>query len=67
MLQAFQKAWDTACSSGVAVKFVVFKGKNYLLKPITFSSPCRSAIIVQIFGTIEASPTISDYSKDTRN
>ncbi|KAK7392871.1 hypothetical protein VNO78_21321 [Psophocarpus tetragonolobus] len=60
--QAFMKAWQVACSSGNAV--LVVPQKNYLLKPITFSGPCKSNIIVQITGTIEASDNMSDYSKD---
>lgn len=66
-MQAFQKAWKAACSSGVAVNFVVSKGKNYLLKPITFFGPCKSGITWQTYGTIEASDTMSDYSKDMRH
>ncbi|KAK8468214.1 hypothetical protein PHAVU_007G253101 [Phaseolus vulgaris] len=59
---AFKKAWEVACSSGIAV-FVVPQ-KNYLLKPITFSGPCKSNIAVQITGTVEASDNISDYNED---
>ncbi|KAK7345054.1 hypothetical protein VNO77_15437 [Canavalia gladiata] len=61
--QAFKKAWEVACSSGDAV-LVVPQNNNYLLKPITFSGPCKSNIAVQISGIIEASDNPSDYSKD---
>nr|GLL24585.1 polygalacturonase-like [Ipomoea trifida] len=62
---AFQKAWKVACSSiaTTAVYFQVSK-KNYLLRPISFSGPCKSAITVQIYGSIEASDDRSDYSDD---
>ncbi|XP_058075587.1 polygalacturonase-like [Magnolia sinica] len=51
--KAFEKAWTKACSSAPSV-LVVPANKNYLLKPITFSGPCRSSITVLILGTIEA-------------
>ncbi|CAJ1967577.1 unnamed protein product [Sphenostylis stenocarpa] len=60
--QAFKKAWEVACSSEGAV-FVVAQ-KNYLLKPITFSGPCKSNIQVRIYGSLEASDKASDYSED---
>lgn len=60
--KAFYKAWQVACSSSAAV--IVVPQKNYLLKPITFSGPCKSNIAVQISGTLEASGNPSDYSKD---
>ncbi|XP_027367339.1 polygalacturonase [Abrus precatorius] len=60
--KAFMKAWQVACSSGGAV--LVVPQKNYLLKPITFSGPCKSNIAVQISGTIEASDTPSDFNED---
>jgi len=46
LLQAFKKAWKVACSSAGAV-FVVPQ-KSYVLKPITFSGPCKSNIAVQV-------------------
>ncbi|XP_057982118.1 polygalacturonase-like [Malania oleifera] len=66
--QAFKKAWEEACgsSSKRAVVIVVPKNKNYLLKPIRFSGPCKSHLTLQIYGTIEASANISDYKKDER-
>ncbi|KAL2501718.1 Polygalacturonase ADPG1 [Forsythia ovata] len=65
--KAFQKAWEEACSSSSAVNVLVPKGKNYLLKPITFSGPCKSEITIQIAGTLVASNDRSDYSKDGRH
>ncbi|OIT33922.1 PREDICTED: polygalacturonase-2-like isoform X2 [Nicotiana attenuata] len=61
---AFEKAWKEACSSNTPVLFVVLHNMNYLLKQITFSGPCKSSISMQIFGSLEASDNISDYSKD---
>ncbi|KAL2501723.1 Polygalacturonase ADPG1 [Forsythia ovata] len=65
--KAFQKAWEEACSSSSAVNVLVPKGKNYLLRPITFSGPCKSEITIQIAGTLVASNDRSDYSKDGRH
>ncbi|RWR77745.1 Polygalacturonase [Cinnamomum micranthum f. kanehirae] len=65
--QAFEKAWEEACSFAPSV-FVVPKNKNYLLKPITFSGPCRSSITFKILGSIEASSHQSDWnSKDGKH
>lgn len=61
--QAFQKAWKAACSSNGAHVLLVPK-KNYLVKPITFSGPCKSKLTMQIYGSIEASDDRSVYSKD---
>ncbi|KAK9169881.1 hypothetical protein Syun_002021 [Stephania yunnanensis] len=64
--EAFKKAWDKACSSRKgATAIVVPKNKKYLLKPLKFSGPCKSIISLRVYGTIEASTQISDYSKDT--
>uniref|UniRef100_A0A2N9IYY6 endo-polygalacturonase n=1 Tax=Fagus sylvatica TaxID=28930 RepID=A0A2N9IYY6_FAGSY len=63
--EAFTKAWKVACSSHGAV--LVVPQKNYLLKPIRFSGPCKSDLKVQISGTIEASNDRSDYSQDGRH
>jgi len=46
MFQAFNDAWEVACSSGGAVLLV--PENNYLLKPFRFSGPCRSNIEVQV-------------------
>ncbi|CAN4109240.1 unnamed protein product [Withania somnifera] len=63
--KAFEGAWNEACSSNKPVNFVVHHQKNYLLKQIIFSGPCKSSISMQIFGSLEASDKISDYKKDT--
>ncbi|KAL1312406.1 hypothetical protein HN51_039024 [Arachis hypogaea] len=64
--QAFEKAWQTACSSGKTI-LLVPKGNIYQLKPIRFSGPCKSDIQVQIEGTIEATDEASDYySNDSK-
>ncbi|CAL0321546.1 unnamed protein product [Lupinus luteus] len=60
--QAFKKAWQAACSSEGAI--VLVAQNNYLLKPIRFSGPCKSNIVFQISGTLEASDNPSDYSND---
>ncbi|PIN06742.1 Polygalacturonase [Handroanthus impetiginosus] len=65
--KAFEKAWAEVCSSSENVNFVVPQKKNYLLKPIRFSGPCKSDITMQIAGTIIASNDRSDYSKDGRH
>ncbi|PIA34536.1 hypothetical protein AQUCO_03700071v1 [Aquilegia coerulea] len=61
--QAFLKAWQKACSITSAT-LVVPKNKNYLLKPITFSGPCKSSITLKIYGTIKASTDRSAYNKE---
>ncbi|KAJ7972225.1 Polygalacturonase [Quillaja saponaria] len=63
--EAFEKAWEAACSSDGAV-LVVPANKNYLLKPIRLSGPCKSDLTVQISGTLIASNDRSDYSKDSK-
>lgn len=51
--KAFNDAWNKACSSAPAV-LLVPHGKRYLVKPIRFSGPCKSALTMQVFGTIVA-------------
>ena len=46
--QAFQKAWEEACSSKGGVVFVVPQGKSYLLKPIRFEGPCKSDLTIEV-------------------
>ncbi|GMN54751.1 hypothetical protein TIFTF001_023883 [Ficus carica] len=65
--KAFEKAWKAACSSPRGAVMVVPKEKNYLLKPITFSGPCKSKITLQVLGTLEASDDRSDYEDDERH
>ncbi|KAL5720577.1 hypothetical protein ACHQM5_013236 [Ranunculus cassubicifolius] len=64
--QAFLKAWKKACSTPAAT-LLVPKNKNYLLKPVTFSGPCKSSITLQIYGTINASPNREDYRQNLKN
>ncbi|CAA2983098.1 polygalacturonase-like [Olea europaea subsp. europaea] len=65
--KAFQDARSEACSSTEAVTLIVPMGKNYLLKPVRFSGPCKSDIRFQIAGTLVASDNPSDYCKDGRH
>ena len=55
--QAFVKTWEAACSSAQTAIMYVPKGR-FLLKAAVFRGPCKSRIIVQIYGTLIA-PT--DY------
>ncbi|XP_052171798.1 polygalacturonase-like [Diospyros lotus] len=64
--QAFKKAWQAACSSSAAATLLVPK-KKYLVKPIRFAGPCKAALTVQIYGTIEASANRADYKEDVRH
>ncbi|KAL3755318.1 hypothetical protein ACJRO7_002378 [Eucalyptus globulus] len=64
-VQAFQKAWEEACSATGAV--LVVPEKNYLLGPITFSGPCQDDITFQINGIIRASDDRSAYDGDRRH
>ncbi|KAB2075034.1 hypothetical protein ES319_A07G192200v1 [Gossypium barbadense] len=61
--QAFKKAWKYACSSSQRATLVVPKKKVYHLKPIDFSGPCKSAISLNIQGTIRATVNHSDYER----
>ncbi|EXB37618.1 hypothetical protein L484_021824 [Morus notabilis] len=59
--QAFEKAWEKACSSTGRTVLVVPQ-KTYLTKPVKFQGPCKSNnLTVQIRGTIEASDNRSNY------
>ncbi|KAM3733961.1 hypothetical protein ACB098_11G177200 [Castanea mollissima] len=62
--EAFRKAWKVACSSANSA-LVVPANKNYHLKPITFSGPCKPYFTMKVYGTIKASSHKSDYEKDT--
>ncbi|CAK9184876.1 unnamed protein product [Ilex paraguariensis] len=64
--QAFQMAWQKACSSTGAI-LVVPQKKNYLLKPIRFSGPCKSKLTMQIYGTITASSDRLDYKTQDKH
>ncbi|GLT62293.1 hypothetical protein SLA2020_349410 [Shorea laevis] len=65
--QAFKKAWEEACSYGGDVLMVVPKNRVYVVKPVTFSGPCRSnKLAFKIYGTIKATDNPSDYSEDTK-
>lgn len=45
--RAFMNAWKKACSTPAAT-LVVSRNKNYLLKPLTFSGPCKSSITLEV-------------------
>ncbi|XP_052193270.1 polygalacturonase [Diospyros lotus] len=64
--EAFERAWNKACSSGADV-LVVPNKRVYHLKPIVFSGPCKSDLTMKIDGTIEASTDPSDYKEDERH
>lgn len=51
--EAFEDAWEEACSSVFATLFVP-EGKMYLLKSINFSGPCQHPLVMQISGTLVA-------------
>ncbi|KAL2922463.1 Polygalacturonase [Bienertia sinuspersici] len=48
---AFQRAWVSACGSGSPVILDIPYGR-FVLRPITFSGPCRNVIKLRIQGTI---------------
>uniref|UniRef100_K7ME93 endo-polygalacturonase n=1 Tax=Glycine max TaxID=3847 RepID=K7ME93_SOYBN len=60
--EAFEKAWDEACSTGGIL--VVPEEKIYHLKPITFSGPCLTNTAFRVYGTIKAWPKMSTYQND---
>ncbi|KAK8555503.1 hypothetical protein V6N13_046032 [Hibiscus sabdariffa] len=67
--QAFRKAWNYACSSSQGATMVVPR-KTYRLKPINFSGPCKSPLVLKvsfsIYGTLKASTDHSDYEDNRR-
>ncbi|XP_061353902.1 polygalacturonase-like [Gastrolobium bilobum] len=63
--EAFEKAWDEACSRGASL--VVPENRIYRLKPITFSGPCQTNTAFMLYGTIEAWPQISAYEEDRQH
>lgn len=63
MFQAFEKAWEVACESLGAVVLVVPEN-NYLLKPITFSGPCKSLLLaVQVYKCFKNCKPIYIYTQ----
>ncbi|KAE8681826.1 hypothetical protein F3Y22_tig00111303pilonHSYRG00009 [Hibiscus syriacus] len=50
-----------------AVVLQVPAGKNYVLKPVRFSGPCKSNLTVEMSGNIAASDDRSDYKEDNRH
>ncbi|KAG7624460.1 Polygalacturonase QRT2 [Arabidopsis thaliana] len=62
--KAFMKAWEAACSSTGIVYIVAPKNRDYMLKAVTFSGPCKSSLIIfKIYGRIEAWENPSDYKE----
>lgn len=60
--EAFLRAWNKACSSvSDQIAFNVPARKVYNLKPVTFAGPCKSDIVVNIYGTISGSKNLADY------
>lgn len=49
----FLRAWMSACSSASPTNVYVPKG-TYVIRPVTFTGPCRSRIEFRIDGTIVA-------------
>ncbi|XP_072979357.1 polygalacturonase QRT2-like [Typha angustifolia] len=62
--KAFVKVWEEACSSFDSAVILVPEMKTYLLKPVTFSGPCRAHITLMIKGTLEASSEPSVWSDE---
>ncbi|KAI3716276.1 hypothetical protein L6452_23502 [Arctium lappa] len=61
---AFIKAWKVACQAQPNDKsiLVIPAGKTFLLKPISFSGPCKpSRIFVQVSGTIVGPTKKTDW------
>ncbi|KAH9328110.1 hypothetical protein KI387_000218, partial [Taxus chinensis] len=64
--EAFEDAWNEACSSLFSVFFVP-QEKMYLVKPINFSGPCLTPLTVQICGTIVAPKNPDVWEKTHSN
>ncbi|GAU24258.1 hypothetical protein TSUD_23940 [Trifolium subterraneum] len=61
--KALEKVWEVACSTEGSI--VVVAKRNYLVKPIKFSGPCKSKnVAFKISGTLQASDNPSDYNQD---
>ncbi|KAG6655013.1 probable polygalacturonase At1g80170 isoform X2 [Carya illinoinensis] len=58
--QAFQKAWDIACSTPGSV-FLVPQGRTYLVNATRFQGPCSDRLVIQIDGTIRAPAEPKDW------
>ncbi|CAN8260073.1 unnamed protein product [Cochlearia groenlandica] len=62
--KAFKEAWEAGCSSTGIVYIVVPKHRSYILKPVKFSGPCISSLIVfKIYGKLEAWKNPLDYKE----
>ncbi|XP_020242749.1 polygalacturonase-like [Asparagus officinalis] len=61
--EAFVKAWKETCSSSISSVFMVPQNREYLLKPINFSGPCKSNVKFLIKGRIEASLNPSNWNE----
>ncbi|KAF9677971.1 hypothetical protein SADUNF_Sadunf08G0163400 [Salix dunnii] len=51
--QAFENAWNTACTTPKSV-FLVPPGRRYLVNAMRFKGPCSDSLVIQIDGTIVA-------------
>ncbi|XP_078435812.1 polygalacturonase-like [Wolffia australiana] len=65
--KAFMMAWVLACHSTTPATVLIPSGSTYLLKPIIFSGPCKSAVTVTITGTILASAERADWDDTNRS
>ncbi|KAJ1413370.1 Pectin lyase fold/virulence factor [Sesbania bispinosa] len=61
---AFLKAWKDVCQSQSQIsRLIIPASKTFLLKPTTFSGPCKSKYIyIQLSGNLVAPKTKSEYS-----
>ncbi|GLT98560.1 hypothetical protein SLE2022_160600 [Rubroshorea leprosula] len=66
--QAFIKAWKDVCgSTSKNPTLIIPEGKTYLLNPIKFEGPCKSAVAVQIGGNIVAPSNSEPVWKETQS
>lgn len=49
--QAFQKAWDIACSTPGSV-FLVPQGRTYLVNATRFQGPCSDRLVIQVINML---------------
>ncbi|XP_078180747.1 polygalacturonase-like [Carex rostrata] len=63
--KAFEKAWTAVCASAHSAVLLIPNNKKFLLKPITFSGPCKSPIQVAVHGIIIAPSRSAWNSKST--
>ncbi|XP_057452693.1 probable polygalacturonase At3g15720 [Lotus japonicus] len=61
--QAFANAWQEACNATHDTSTLIIpKGKTFMLQPVSFQGPCKSAsVIIKLKGTITAPKSVESW------